>query len=342
MSVIIRKQGQYRIVEPYQHQFIARAKGRWYGSTLLQVLTTEFLGYTETYYRLAINNGLIKVNNLAVSVDYIIEPHDLILHEMHRHESPVGVVDIKIVYEDDLVLVVDKPPSLPVHPCGRFYHNSLEKILNLEYEKSPLYLVHRLDRLTSGVVIFSKTKENARNLQDDMKDESTQKVYLAKVEGVFPEEVTVDQPIVIVPNKSAVNYVDPTGIEAKTHFELLWTNGATSVVKCYPETGRTHQIRVHLSWLGHPIINDPLYNISNYVPYLDKVGNTMEIFDQHLKELDPNDLVLASLCPDCVSPYPLPKLENMLIYLHALSYKIGEHQFTTDPPEWSIDDRECI
>ncbi|KAJ3338840.1 hypothetical protein HDU93_008975, partial [Gonapodya sp. JEL0774] len=264
-------EGGLRKVRPYFWTYNAHAKQRWLGRTLLDVFVSEFKDATEEYYRKAIESRLIVVSGRPISADYVIRDGDKISHSIHRHEPPVGCQEIEVVDKDSTpgVVVISKPAGLTVHPSGRYHHNTLLYILRREY--SDLFgngtpqLVNRLDRLTSGLMLIASTTERSREMDRALRGRSVKKEYICRVLGVFPENpVTVNQPMVTVSHKLALNSVvedpsDPNAKPAITEFVRLSTNGFTSVVKARPRTGRTHQIRVHLQWLGFPIANDPLY-----------------------------------------------------------------------------------
>ena len=118
-----------RKVRPYYFTFTTHAKGRWVGDKLSNVFAREFRAMEPKDYLRCIEEGLIKVNDKKSSIDYQIENNDFISHTVHRHELPVTDQKIKIIKEDEDWLVVDKPASIPVHPCGRYRHNSVIFIL---------------------------------------------------------------------------------------------------------------------------------------------------------------------------------------------------------------------
>ena len=123
-----------RHVRPYTHSFTACAKARWYGQTLVQLYTNEFVAYDAAYYRHAIATGRIRVHGRAVALEHRIANGDVITHSTHRHEPPVlARPAVSVVHADARVVVVNKPPSIPVHPCGRYRHNSLLYILAKEF-----------------------------------------------------------------------------------------------------------------------------------------------------------------------------------------------------------------
>ncbi|KAJ3082114.1 RNA pseudouridylate synthase domain containing protein 2, partial [Quaeritorhiza haematococci] len=120
--------------------------------------------------------------------------------------------------------------------------------------------VNRIDRLTSGILLIALTKEKSTSMMKEMMGRNIQKTYLCRVKGEFPEgEVVCEEPILTISFKLGINIVSPEGKPCKTIFQRLSYNGLTSLVMCKPLTGRTHQIRVHLQYLGYPIANDPIY-----------------------------------------------------------------------------------
>lgn len=168
---------------------------------------------------------------------------------------------LKIIHEDDHMLVVDKPPSIPVHPCGRYRHNSIIFLLAKEFGVKKIHTIHRLDRLTSGILMFAKSLERSQFMSSQIRSLAVQKEYLCRVEGEFPvDEVEVSEPIEVFSNKIGVCGVGREGKACTTLFKRLSFNGKSSVVLAKPKQGRMHQIRVHLQYLGHPIVNDSLYN----------------------------------------------------------------------------------
>ena len=165
---------------------------------------------------------------------------------------------ISILYEDDWLVAVNKPGNLPVHPSGRYFNNTLVTMLADQYGRAA-YPVHRLDRETSGVILLAFDGKSAGRLFRSMRS----KEYLALVHGNFPEEeLVVDLPLGY-DSGSAVRKKRkawPGGTEsATTRFRKVLAAGDLSLVRCFPETGRLHQIRAHLLSAGYPIVGDKLY-----------------------------------------------------------------------------------
>lgn len=223
-----------------------------------------------------------------IGFDHVFTAKDKLHHKIHRHEPPVTAEDVKIVHQDHVVVVIDKPGSMPVHPTGRYRHNTVMFWLAKERGIRNLYPVHRLDKLTSGLLVFARNSQKAEQIAQEIRSTRVQKTYLARVEGRFPdpsdseEETTskaagmrevawegdlliVNAPILVTTDiglreLNRVDFDDARAKPCETHFKRLFYDGTHSVVQCAPKTGRTHQIRVHLIYLGHPIANDPLYN----------------------------------------------------------------------------------
>lgn len=275
-----------RKVYPYYYSFTVYAKGRWYGSRLVDVFAKEFQNYTVESCARAVEAGTIQVNEKPTCVDHIIKNGDFILNKVHRHELPVAADPLMILVNNEEYLVIDKPASIPIHPCGRYRHNSLIYILAKEHGFCNLRTIHRLDRLTSGLVIFCKSETKTREMMRSIAKRKVEKEYLCQVEGQFPSGVIeCDQPILALSQKYGIYKTDRNGKPSRTTFERIGYDGTVSVVKCKPVTGRTHQIRVHLQYLGFPIINDPLYKGPEWGPYRGKDGDFGKTDEELIQDL---------------------------------------------------------
>ena len=256
-----------RCILPYEFTFATFVKGRWLGRTLRDVMKTEFPYRPDAYYDAAIRCGVIQVDGQTVDAGHVLAQSQVITHKTHRHEPPVIDGKISLIGSADGgdLLALDKPPSMPVHVSGRFNRNTVIDMAAMDPELGVLHPIHRLDRLVSGVLVVGRTgaaAERARKLIAD--HVSVRKVYLARVDGVFPEGETVCKGHVRCKDPRGGVYeavAEPTSDSktAETVFRRVSTDGKTSVVECEPRTGRTHQLRVHLNYLGHPIVNDVPY-----------------------------------------------------------------------------------
>jgi tRNA pseudouridine synthase 9 len=202
----LQKGDGYRRVEPYDYTYETFAKGRWIGQSIASVFKAEFRDRSWEYYQRAIEEHRIRVNFKPTTADYIIDHHDVIQHFIHRHEPPVLDLAIDIVYEDDNMLIVNKPPSIPVHPSGRYTHNSLLNILKYEMGYSnDLCLVNRIDRLTSGLVLLAKNKRTAQLKMREMMDRNIDKAYIARVRGDFKwDEIECNEPMLVYAHKLGI------------------------------------------------------------------------------------------------------------------------------------------
>ncbi|CAO1314351.1 unnamed protein product [Diamesa serratosioi] len=276
-----------RKVYPYYFTFTTFTKGRWVNEKILDVFAREFRAHPAEEYERCINAGTLTVNYEKVPIDYKLKHNDLLANIVHRHEVPVTSQPIAIVFMDDDIVVVNKPASIPVHPCGRYRHNTVVFILAKEYNLKNLRTIHRLDRLTSGLLLFGRTPKKARQMEHQIRNRQVQKQYVCRVEGEFPEGVIeCKEAIEVVSYKIGVCKVSAKGKDCLTTFEKIGYNGSTSVVLCKPLTGRMHQIRVHLQYLGYPVVNDPLYNHDVFGPLKGKGGDVGgKTDDQLVKDL---------------------------------------------------------
>lgn len=352
-----------RKVKPYFYTYDTFCKERWLGKTLREIYSKEFRLYPiECYERAAKAQNLLLNLKPVPSLDTVVKSNDLISTKLHRHEGPVTAAPIEILADDSKYLVVNKPSGLPIHPCSRYRDNSLLFILAKEFDKKNIHVCHRIDLLTSGVCIFAKTKDVAKTLTKQISERQVEKEYICKVTGVFPDKgeagYLCEAPITNINPK--LGYVCAWKVEGKksksaeTVFHLMSTDGETSVVRCRPKTGRTHQIRAHLQLLGHPILNDPIYNHEAWGESRFKPGpcdvSLDAVVDRILTEWKEGtgkphsvkancagrDFDFFPDCPECVSPLPDPEPEKLVMYLHARSYKGDKWMFETPLPEWSV------
>ncbi|KAK3846957.1 MAG: RNA pseudouridylate synthase domain-containing protein 2-like protein [Linnemannia gamsii] len=362
-----------RKIKPYFFKYQTYAKGRWLGRKLIEVFNTEFRDRDNAFYERAIMDGRVKINDETVDKDYIIKNSDIVAHAIHRHEPPVANLPVRVVRNVDGVIIVDKPSSIPVHPSGRYRHNTVLHILMTEQGYKELYPVNRLDRLTSGLMIIALSVKKAREFEKLMQKCEIKKEYVCKVKGEFPSGVTeCHQPIHVASFKLTLNTVHPDGKACSTIFERLSYDpeSDTSIVLARPVTGRTHQIRVHLQWLGYPITNDPLYHNKDIWGALNGQGGiTTEAEEELVKKLlaqteaeDELDHALATsslnstealtgigmegehqhqkaeFCSICGLPSRAdPEPEKRIMYLHAWKYQAKDWAFETELPEWAKD-----
>ena len=220
--------------------------------------------------------GCILVNGKPVKSNYRVKPDDVVsvVMDRPRYEFEVVAEDIPldIVYEDDTVLVVNKPAGLVVHPGHGNYTGTLVNALAWHLRNNPDYdvndprmgLVHRIDKDTSGLLVVAKTPDAKTHLGKQFFNKTTKREYVAVVWGTpDPAKGTIIGNIYRNPKDRLQMAVFPPesgiGKHAVTHYEVIESLGYVSIVKCVLETGRTHQIRVHMKHIGHPLFNDARY-----------------------------------------------------------------------------------
>lgn len=357
--------GGLRRTTPYYYTYMTYCKLRWRDRSLLDIFSKEFRLYPESYYVKALENGQVTLNGQRTNKDTIIKNGDLICHRIHRHEPPVSSRPVKIVHEDDELVVIDKPSGVPVHPTGRYRHNTVTYILKKEFGLS-VHPCNRLDRLTSGLMFLGKTAKAAEKMVSLIRNREVSKEYIAKVVGEFPVgEIIVDKPLFTYDPRVSLNVVDENqGKEAKTVFKRLSYDGEHSIVLCRPHTGRTHQIRVHLQYLGHPIVNDPIYSSPDvWGPCLGKNGkfdkdSVVEILDGVGKTASTSswlhrnngsdgpvgEVMSGVKCETCGQEmYTDPDTRDLELYLHAYKYELKSDEkdgvkgwsYQTQLPEWA-------
>lgn len=255
------------IFERYEFVVDEESKGK-----RLDVYLNELLeGQSRSYIQTLVKDGYIEINEtIKTAKNYKVSLNDKVVIGIPEPEA-LSVepqdIPIKIVYEDDDVIVVDKPAGMVVHPAPGNYDGTLVNALlfhckNLSSINGVIRpgIVHRIDKDTSGLLMIAKNNHAHNHLAAQLKDHSSTRSYIAIVHGRFrQDEGTVDAPIARNPKDRLKMAVVHGGRESVTHYSIVERYDAYTVVRCNLETGRTHQIRVHMAHIKHPLLGDVLY-----------------------------------------------------------------------------------
>ena len=258
----------------YEHYCFVADKGQ----SLLRIdkfLVDRITGASRNRIQMAADANYIRVNGNPVKSNYKIKPLDVVTIVMDRPRRELTIIPedipLDIVYEDDDLMVINKPPGLVVHPGHGNYTGTMVNAIAWYLKDSPdfdmkdprLGLVHRIDKDTSGLLVVAKNPEAKTHLGLQFYNKTTQRKYQALVWGnVKTDEGRIEGNIGRSPKDKMLMIVfqdDENGKPAVTHYKTLERFGYTSLVECQLETGRTHQIRVHMKHIGHTIFNDERY-----------------------------------------------------------------------------------
>lgn len=235
----------------------------------LDTYLAEKLELSRSKIQKLIKEDLVTVNGKNVNGSYQVKLNDEIeVNDDLDYEMKVEPenIPLDIVYEDDDLLVINKPSGMVVHPAAGHYTGTLVNALlyhfNIESkDKIRPGIVHRLDKDTSGVMLVAKNEWTHERLSDMISKKEVKRHYLAIVNGLIKHDTgTIDAPIGRDPNnRQQMTVTDINAKDAITHFRVLKQYKENTLLECILETGRTHQIRVHLAYIGYPVNNDPTY-----------------------------------------------------------------------------------
>lgn len=234
-----------------------------------KVCSEIFSDYSRSQIKQLLDGGNITVNGKTEKAKYKVKSGDLIRleePETKTLELRPENIPLDIVYEDDDVIVINKPQGMVVHPAPGHDEHTLVNALLYHCPLSTINgtfrpgIVHRIDKDTSGLLMVAKNDKAHRSLAKQLKDKTNIREYVALVHGrIAEDEGTINAPIGRSLKDRKKQAVVKDGRNAVTHFEVLKRYRDYTFVKCILETGRTHQIRVHMKYIGHPLVGDPLY-----------------------------------------------------------------------------------
>ncbi|KAF9917999.1 RNA pseudouridylate synthase domain containing protein 2 [Lobosporangium transversale] len=349
-----------RKIKPYQQTYLAHVKLRWHNRTVPEVFASEMpRRCTNNMIIAAMKRGDVLVNDKVIAPDYVLKGGESLRSlNCHRHEPPVPDSPIRIIENTKDYVVFDKPHGITVHPNELCFYNTALEILRRDHDiPNYMHAVNRLDAVTSGVVIFanmadSNVRKRFQSSDLDPKNGSNtliEKEYVCRVEGEFPKNpIIVREPILQRAGKVSI---DLAGKPSETRFERKWYDAAsnTSLISCLLATGRQHQIRLHVAHLGHPIVNDRLYNPK----YKTDMGLENEnavilateetrfypcIIPPELQPYMPYYISPETPCHKCIEEEKglnLPNPRSMKIWLRAIRYQGPDWKFEVDMPDWA-------
>ena len=234
------------------------------GKTIKEILKNRFKISTAILTELKETPDGILLNSEKVFVNIKAEEGSCLVVNMKDKRSDIDGknIPLDIIFEDEDIIVVNKGRGMPIHPSLNHYDDTLANALMYYFsdENFTFRVITRLDKDTSGVVLLAKNPLSGAILSEEMKNGNIEKEYIALVNGTpSPCRGRIDAPIKRKSDSVILRCVAPDGKEAVTEYETIKEKGDLSLLKLHPKTGRTHQIRVHLSYIGHPIYGDDLY-----------------------------------------------------------------------------------
>ena len=239
-------------------------------NTINNILTSQF-NMSKRLKTKLINNKNVLLNGSFVDTRNTVDPGDKITLVLNYPEDSQNIIDtemdLEILYEDDFLLAVNKPAGVAVHPSILHYNDSLSNGIKYYYKaiglKKKIRIINRIDLNTSGIVLFAKNEYIQECLIKQMESKKFAKTYLALVDGhISPAIGTINKPIARKENSIIERCISKNGQKSITHYKVLKNFNNYTLIECSLGTGRTHQIRVHMASINHPVLGDTLYGTS--------------------------------------------------------------------------------
>lgn len=248
-------------------QFSSKIPRNCRGKTLIQYLSERFTYQSVETWRAKIENGEILFQGKLTQSDQLILGNEDLLYLINNYDEPEVPLSFELIFENEDYLIIGKSAGQPITRTGRIIYNSLVQILRRHFANEDISPLFRLDRETSGLMVFGKNSSACQVVDGNKHGILGRKIYLAVVWGEFLQEKECQAPlkecgVLPIPAKMII---DPSGKEAKSYFRPLLSSSNYSLVMCEIWTGRKHQIRAHLAHLGFPIVGDKIYGSNGAV-----------------------------------------------------------------------------
>ena len=247
------------------------------GQTLVAYYTQQYRHSSEPEWRSRIAAGQVWINEQIATAETRLRLGQALTYHREPWEEPDVPLAFEVLYEDVDLLVIAKPAGLPVLPGGGFLEHTLLRQLQLRYPEETPVPIHRLGRGTSGLMLMARSTRAKSNLSQQMREQQICKIYWALVENpsgtdpAIPNQFTVTQAIGKVPHP-VLGYIygaTATGLFAHSDCQVLQRNAQTTLLEVVILTGRPHQIRIHLAFMGYPLVGDPLYAIGGVARFVE-------------------------------------------------------------------------
>lgn len=288
-------------IPPTEQVYRSHVAPLYDGFPIEKYFAMRFTYQDEEEWSRQILAGKIEVNGKTSVIGQKLCEGDLIVTRAGLRTEPAADITLSVIYQDKEIRAFNKNAPIPVHPCGRYFQNSMTEVLKQVYPDEVPRPIQRLDVTTTGLLVFARTRPAAAFLMREFKENRVEKEYLALVEGIpQSRQFTIDEPIgKLKGSKRAIGKDITHSQSARTDVEWLTSIGERSLLKVTPRTGRTNQIRVHLASVGLPIYNDSVYGRG-------KKDSTQEFGLHHRRmrfQCFDTKIELSVACPAHFQPY---------------------------------------